>query len=119
MVGLIVLAAVVAVAVFLIVRNGAGDAAPRTVEEVVRAELDKNPDARAEACGEIEVLGPANQGSILEIIDSLPPETRDSFVETLRQRGRDEGWLPPEAVSWQFPEVRRAIVALIAACGGG
>jgi len=84
----------------------------------IREAVEDNPTAREQACGQVALLG-TDRTKVLEMLDSLPKESRDPLVESLRQRGEEEGWLPAEATTWQFPELRRAIVALLDECLSG
>jgi len=118
---MLALAAAVAVVVLVVLRSRddeGADGARRTVEQVVREAVEDNPTAREQACGQVALLG-TDRTKVLEMLDSLPKESRDPLVESLRQRGEEEGWLPAEATTWQFPELRRAIVALLDECLSG
>ncbi|MCC6225539.1 MAG: hypothetical protein IT195_03945 [Microthrixaceae bacterium] len=115
------LAAAVALVVLVVLRSRddeGADGARRTVEEVVRDAVEDNPAASEQACGQVALFG-TDRTKVLEMLDSLPKESRDPLVESWRQRGEQEGWLPAEATTWQFPELRRAIVALLDECVSG
>lgn len=112
----VVVAVAAAVVAFILIRSDDdGSGARRSVEQVVRESLESNPDALGMACEQVSVLG-GDRAKVTEMLDSLPANTRDAMVESLRQRGEQEGWLPDEATTWQFPELRLAILTLFDEC---
>jgi len=113
-----IVAAVVVIAAVVIgifVLSGDDSTDPASIPDAVKKELDANPSQVANACAQVQVFGPSRE-QLQQMLESLPDAQQQSLLDTLRDQGERESWLPEGAEAWTFADLQAGLLALYDEC---